>query len=165
MLELVRLITKITNIHASIETVALADSVYDNMVAGMIASKGFVEIPFKQYFSFHNTHTGSSRFTVASQSLDRIWMAWRLGSLQHDSMHPTLFQATRPPLAKTHPMITAALLSAYGGVHGTGATEKYITEYQRFAEPGAADALKYQIQLKWKRCIHSTRQAQRTCTR
>ena len=43
---------EIRNIHASIETVALADSVYDNMVAGMIASKGFVEIPFKNYVNF-----------------------------------------------------------------------------------------------------------------
>ena len=64
---------EIKNIHASIETIGLADSVYDNMVASMIASEGFIEIPFKQYFSFSNTHTGSSRFTVATQSLDRIW--------------------------------------------------------------------------------------------
>ena len=67
---------KISNIHASIETVALADSVYDNMVAGMIASKGFVEIPFKQYFSFHDTHKGSSRFTSSNpesrQNLDGL---------------------------------------------------------------------------------------------
>ena len=68
---------KIEEIHASIETIGLADSVYDNMVSSMIAQKGFVEIPFKQYFSFSNTHTGSSRFTVATQSLDRIWTAWR----------------------------------------------------------------------------------------
>ena len=47
------------------------------MVSSMIASKGYVEIPFKQYFSFSNTHTGSSRFTVATQSLDRLWTAWR----------------------------------------------------------------------------------------
>lgn len=67
----------ISDIHASIETIGLADSVYDNMVSSMIAQKGFVEIPFKQYFSFSNTHTGSSRFTVATQSLDRIWTAWR----------------------------------------------------------------------------------------
>ena len=67
----------IKDIHASIETIGLADSVYDNMVSSMIAQKGYVEIPFKQYFSFSNTHTGSSRFTVATQSLDRIWTAWR----------------------------------------------------------------------------------------
>jgi hypothetical protein len=67
----------IEEIHASIETIGLADSVYDNMVSSMIAQKGFVEIPFKQYFSFSDTHTGASRFTVATQSLDRIWTAWR----------------------------------------------------------------------------------------
>ena len=38
-------------------------------------------------------------------------------------------------------------MSDYGGMHGTGATEKYITEYQRFKEPGAADALTYQLAL------------------
>ena len=149
---------KISNIHASIETVALADSVYDNMVAGMIASKGFVEIPFKQYFSFHNTHTGSSRFTVATQSLDRLWMAWRLSSYNTENQAPhavpgystaagafAASTATSPTDAEINTLI--GNLSDYGGVHGTGATEKYITEYQRFKEPGAADALKYQIQL------------------
>ena len=146
---------EIKNIHASIETVALADSVYDNMVAGMIASKGFVEIPFKQYFSFHNTHTGSSRFTVATQSLDRIWMAWRLSSYNTlDAPHAVPGYSTAAGIAggaaadnKTAIESLPGLLSDYGGMHGTGATEKYITEYQRFAEPGAADALKYQLQL------------------
>ena len=139
---------KISNIHASIETVALADSVYDNMVAGMIASKGFVEIPFKQYFSFHDTHKGSSRFTIATQSLDRIWMAWRASSYNdvNQAPHAIPGYSTAAGVDSSSDDITA-LLSAYGGVHGTGATEKYITEYQRFKEPGAADALKYQLQL------------------
>ena len=117
------------------------------MVAGMIASKGFVEIPFKQYFSFHDTHKGSSRFTVATQSLDRIWMAWRLGSYNHT---PCTSRCSRLLDCRWHRPSTddiTALLSAYGGAHGTGATEKYITEYQRFKEPGAVDALKYQFQL------------------
>ena len=68
---------ELNNIHATIESIGLADSVYDNMVSAMIAQKGFVEIPFKQYFSFSNTHNGSTRFTVATQSLDRVWWAWR----------------------------------------------------------------------------------------
>ena len=68
---------ELNNIHATIESIGLADSVYDNMVSSMIASKGFLEIPFKQYFSFTNTHDGSTRFSVASQSLDRIWFAFR----------------------------------------------------------------------------------------
>ena len=68
---------ELNNIHATIESIGLADSIYDNMVSAMIAQKGFIEIPFKQYFSFNNTHSGTTRFTVASQSLDRVWWAWR----------------------------------------------------------------------------------------
>ena len=137
---------EIKNIHASIETVALADSVYDNMVAGMIESKGFIEIPFKQYFAFHNTHTGSSRFTVATQSLDRLWMAWRKNTYNTlDGPHAVPGYSTAVGVAAG--AFTPAVLSAYGGAHGTGAVEKYITNYQQFTEPGAEGALKYQLSL------------------
>ena len=137
---------EIKNIHASIETIGLADSVYDNMVASMIASKGFIEIPFKQYFSFSNTHTGSSRFTVATQSLDRIWMAWRESTYSTlDAPHAIPGYSTAAGVAAG--ALTPVVLSDYGGAHGTGAVEKYITNYQKFTEPGAEGALKYQLQL------------------
>ena len=55
----------------------------------MIAQKGYLEIPFKQYFSFSNVHSGSSRFTVATQSLDRIWTAYRANA----------FDTQGPPVA------------------------------------------------------------------
>ena len=67
----------LSNIHASIECIGLADAVYDNMVSSMIASKGFLEIPFKQYYSFQDVHSGQMRFSVATQSLDRIWAVQR----------------------------------------------------------------------------------------
>ena len=148
---------EIKNIHFSIETVALADSVYDNMVAGMIASRGYVEIPFKQYISFSNTHTGSSRFTVATQSLDRIWLAWRdpsysaVGAPQAIKGHSkaagafAAASAGNPTDAEINGIIDT--LSDYHGMHGTGATEKYITKYQKFSEPGAEGKIKYQLQL------------------
>eukprot|EP00964_Phaeocystis_antarctica_P162296 scaffold136342_cov178-Phaeocystis_antarctica.AAC.1 len=123
----------------------------------MIASKGFIEIPFKQYFSFSNTHTGSSRFTVATQSLDRIWTAWRasdyntLGAPQAVKGYSTAAGAFLAGSggSPTDAEINAhtGKLSGYGGAHGTGAVEKYITKFQKFSEPGAADALKYQFQL------------------
>ena len=148
---------EIKNIHASIETIGLADSVYDNMVAGMIQSKGFIEIPFKQYFSFHNTHTGSSKFSVATQSLDRIWMAWRESSYNTlAAPHPVpgystaigaMAAATGGSPTDVEINALTGKLSGYGGAYGTGAVEKYITNYQKFTEPGAADALKYQLQL------------------
>ena len=68
---------EIKNIHATIEAVGMADSVYDHLTQSTIASIGYIEVPFKQYFSFSNTHSGASRFSVAAQSLDRIWTAWR----------------------------------------------------------------------------------------
>ena len=151
----------ISDIHASIETIGLADAVYDNMVSSMIASKGFVEIPFKQYFSFSNTHTGSSRFTVATQSLDRIWTAWRadgyntLGAPQPvPGYSAAAGHASNATVAgNTQANIIAGInssiakLSEYAGMHGTGAQEKYLTKYQKFTEPGADGALKYQFQL------------------
>ena len=216
---------EIKDIHASIETIGLADSVYDNMVSSMIASKGFVEIPFKQYFSFSNTHTGASRFTVATQSLDRLWTAWRasdyntLGAPQAvpgygfgdiDRTVPivqaNITIATGSFAVATHGFVvgqaltyrdgggaqaatplfdgrvvyvktvtdasnfiisatpggaalvltndgndaqyfqTSAAPSDYRGVHGT-AGDKYLSKYQKFSEPGASGALKYQFQL------------------
>ena len=137
---------EIKNIHASIETIGLADSVYDNMVASMIASKGYIEVPFKNFFAFSNTHTGSSRFTVASQSLDRIYLAWRESTYSTlDAPHAIPGYSTAAGTAAG--ALTPVVLSDYGGAHGTGAVEKYITNYQKFTEPGAEGALKYQLQL------------------
>ena len=143
----------IHNIHASIETIGLADSVYDNMVSSMIAEKGYVEIPFKQYFSFSNTHTGSSRFTVATQSLDKIITAWR--STGYDTLGAPVAvpgYSTAAGIAGGDAAANAAAilalpgnLSAYSGLFGTGATEKYITKFQKFTEPGTD--IKYQLQL------------------
>jgi hypothetical protein len=67
----------LSNIHATVECMGLGDGTYDNMVSSMIATKGFLEIPFKQYYSFQDTHSGSMRFSVATQSLDRIWAVHR----------------------------------------------------------------------------------------
>jgi hypothetical protein len=137
----------IDGLFATIETIGLADSVYDNMVSSMIAQKGFVEIPFKQYFAFQNVHSGNSRFTVATQSLDRVWMAYRHAD------YNTAEAAIAVPGYSTALGITdlngeaSSVFSTYGGKFGTGATEKYISHFQRFAEPGADGALTYQLQL------------------
>eukprot|EP00965_Chrysotila_dentata_P142850 4720327-Pleurochrysis_carterae.AAC.1 len=50
---------------------------YDDMVNTLMEKGGFLEIPFKSIHSFNGLHTGSTRFSVSSQSLDRIWLAWR----------------------------------------------------------------------------------------
>ena len=116
------------------------------MVSSMIAQKGFVEIPFKQYFAFQNVHSGSSRFTVATQSLDRVWMAYRhadYNTVEGAVLVPGYSEA----LGLAGTATTQEALSDYYGAFGTGAVMKAITHFQEFAEPGADNALTYQLQL------------------
>ena len=150
----------INNLHATIETVGLADSVYDNMISSMIAQKGFVEIPFKQYFAFNNTHTGSSRFFIATQSLDRIWVATRVNT--YDTLGaPTVVAGYKKAGAFTSSASIADTTTPsaidqdigkpdydLGGSLDTN-REKYLGKYYNFVEPSSAAGTKmtYQLQL------------------
>ena len=127
----------LSNIHATIESIGLADSVYDNMVSSMIQQKGFVEIPFKQYFSFNNTHNGSTRFSVATQSLDRIWVAFRETSYPNQGA-PSIVAGYRD---------TSASNGQYLGMLDTD-REKFIGKYYNFKEPSPVTGTKTTFQLQ-----------------
>jgi len=126
----------LNNIHATIESIGLADAVYDNMVSSMIAQKGYLEIPFKQYFSFTNTHEGSTRFSVATQSLDRVWVAFR------NTNYPT--QAA--PIRVKGYIKNGSANGEYLGMLDTS-REKYVGAYYNFVEPGTTSKNTYQLQL------------------
>jgi len=68
---------QLTDIHATIECINLADMTYENMLASQMSAQGDLEVPYKAYYTFNDTHSGSSKFSVASSSLDRIYLAWR----------------------------------------------------------------------------------------
>ena len=68
---------KLSNMHLTIEAIGLASSVYDQVIASEIAANGFVAVNFKNYYSFSDTHSGSTKFSVATQSLDRLWVGTR----------------------------------------------------------------------------------------
>lgn len=68
---------QIKDFHLVVETLGLADSIYDQMIESRISEVGYIELPFKSYYSFSDVHTGNTRFTVATQSLDRVWAAFR----------------------------------------------------------------------------------------
>jgi len=68
---------QLTDIHATIEAINIADMNYENMLASQMSAQGDLEVPYKAYYTFNDTHTGSSKFSVASSSLDRIYLAWR----------------------------------------------------------------------------------------
>ena len=68
---------QLKDFHLIVETLGMADSIYDQMIEKRISQVGYIELPFKSYYSFNDTHSGTTRFTVASQSLDRVWVGFR----------------------------------------------------------------------------------------
>jgi len=77
----------LSEIHFTLECINLADLTYENLLAQQMQSNGDLEIPYKAYYTFLDTHTGSSKFSVASSSMDRIWTCWR-GSDYNDVSPP-----------------------------------------------------------------------------
>jgi hypothetical protein len=132
----------LSDIHAHIECIGLADATYDNMLSSMMSSQGFLEIPYKAYTSFTDTHSGSSRFSVSTACLDKIWVAWRLdgydvrGGLKRVAGHkvagafvsPTAGTGTADDIGKPTYDI--------GGVLDTN-KEKYRGKYFNFSQPVA----------------------------
>jgi len=123
----------LNNLHLNVETLGLADSTYDRMVESMISQKGFIEIPFKQYFSFAEQHTGTTRFTVATQSLDRVWVGWRENG--YDTLGAPVKVAGYKDGGATTAEGTDLGKPSYdaGGVLDTN-KEKYLGKYYNFKE-------------------------------
>jgi hypothetical protein len=67
----------LSHIRFTCEAIALGSGVYDQLVARKLADSGVLELPFKQYSTIIDTHSGSSRFHISCQSLDRIWACFR----------------------------------------------------------------------------------------
>ena len=136
---------QLTDIFATIECIGLADQAYDQMLASMMSSQGFLEIPYKNYTNFQSVHNGSSRFSVSSSSLDKIWVCWR--SSGYDT------QGGLVPINGYKRTGAAAYVGAAdfgkpdydeGGVFDTN-SEKYKSKYFNFTEASAT--FKAQLQL------------------
>tara|TARA_R110002049_G_scaffold167811_4_gene333954 strand:- start:420 stop:1862 length:1443 start_codon:yes stop_codon:yes gene_type:complete len=149
----------------SVNVIGLASSFYDEMISARMASNSFLELPMKNYFMTENTHTGSTRFSVATQSLDRIIVCQRTTAFDTQKAPVTVTGHRKSgaftsaiPIANTS--TTATALNAAngvdvgvpqfdtGGIYGTS-TEKYIPAFFNFKETLAGGtAAKYQFQLQ-----------------
>lgn len=67
----------IKNASMQVEVLSLATNVLDTIVEQRISQVGYLSLPFKNYFSFTNTHNSTTRFNVNSASWDRLWIAYR----------------------------------------------------------------------------------------
>ena len=132
----------LSNIHAHIECIGLNDSGYDNMLSSMMSSQGFLEIPYKAYTSFTDTHTGSSRFSVSTASLDRIWVGWRKdgydvrGGLKRVAGHKITGGFTSLTSSGTVDQDIGIPTYDIGGVLDTN-KEKYRGKFFNFEQPVA----------------------------
>ena len=68
---------KLSNMHATINTVAMADGTYNNVINSVFQQKDHLELPFKNYVSFEDSCTSAMRFQLSCSSLDRIWIVHR----------------------------------------------------------------------------------------
>ena len=124
---------QLTNIHATIETIGMADGTYDAMVSQIMGKTGFLELPFKQYISFRDSNA-NMRFSVASQSLDRLWL------VHHQANHTVANGAVAVTGYETDAGVQATTFATpdYRG-------EKYLSPAFNF-EKNAGNNL-YQLQL------------------
>ena len=67
----------LTNIYATVECMGMSDGTYEAMVAQQMSQVGYVELPFKNYLSFQDNTQSNVKFSVASQSISRIWIVHR----------------------------------------------------------------------------------------
>jgi len=138
----------LNNVYATIVCYNLASGVFDNMISEQMAMAGNLEIGFKQYFSFRDNMSGSSRFTVATQSLDKIIVC------HHKTVNPT--GSSRAPHAvlgyntipdTTNPS-TLAGTSAASRPLGLGKL-MYKHPYNVYSKPAASvgTEIQYEFQL------------------
>ena len=131
----------VNNVYFTVRAYNLADGNYDNMVAAQLAAdpRG-LEMGFKQYMSFRDLNTGSSRFSLSTQSLDKIMVAHHhninpSGLTQHPVLVRGANEVNIPPTQQDIP--------------GMGGVTNYIHPYMQFKIPPAAlgTAVEYQYQL------------------
>jgi hypothetical protein len=146
----------LSDIHATIECINIADMSYENMLASQMEAQGDLEVPYKAYYSFLDTHSGSSKFSVSASSLDRVWLAWRADNYATVSPPITVSGFKKEgAFVDDEAGQTAADIDIgrpqydIGGVLGTN-EEKYKGRYFNFSQPvafGATTAWKQQLQL------------------
>ena len=153
----------VSNMTMQVEVLSLATNVIDTIVEQRVAQVGYLSIPFKNYFSFSNNHTNTTRFNVNSASWDRLWIVYRNKNYATKSA-PVRIKGYKVSGAFTSTATIAAGFNAnttstvnqdvgkpeydLGGVLNTNA-EKYKPLYFNFNELKTAvtDRSTYQLQI------------------
>lgn len=135
----------ISNLTMQVEVLSLATNVIDTIVEQRVAQVGYLSIPFKNYFSFSNNHTNTTRFNVNSASWDRLWIVYRNKNYATKNA-PVRIKGYKVSGGFTSDTSGGAVTIAlgkpeydYGGTLNTNA-EKYKPFYFNFSELKGLDA-------------------------
>ena len=146
---------ELSNMSLQVEVVGMATSVLDEIAEQRISSVGYLSVPFKNYFTYISTHSDTSRFSVNTASLDRLWFCYRDSAFAtQKACHPVAGYKLKGAFVDDVAGQTAADIDigipSYdtGGVLDTN-KEKYVSKYLRFEEKltSATSPAFYQLQI------------------
>jgi len=137
----------INRAHLCCSVYGIMDGNYDRMVESKIVNEGFLEVPFKNYQTFQDgAHSGSSRFNLGCQSLDKLYAVFR--SENYNTQSPPNLLAGMKRSEATGDVFVAATSAGsptadFGTQFGVPLYEnpvfngeKYIAQTHEFPRPG-----------------------------
>ena len=141
----------VSNIRMSTPVVAFAGSFYDEMVQSRMSSQGFIELSFKNYFAHQFNHTTSSTVNCSSQSLDRVWTAFRSTTALTQGAPVPITGGRRSNAYEntTNAKVAASLALANdpGFSPFPNSEERYVPKAFKWEEPLAANKTTARMQL------------------
>lgn len=125
----------VNNMYFTVKAYSMANGVLDNLYAEQM-SQGNLELTFKQYFSFRDTTASTMRYSVASQSINKVIVA------HHENASPAV--------ADQHPILAAG----YNPIASNLADRvlnlgkaKYIVPYTNFSVPTSSGVPLFEWQM------------------
>ena len=97
---------ELQDLHFTIETITFSNGVYDSAVERKLREDSFIEVPFKNYFTFLDSQTTmdkSTRFSLSTQCLDNLYAVQR----------PSTYNSTNSGLHKIDNKIGATFVPSY----------------------------------------------------
>jgi hypothetical protein len=135
----------INSLFATIDCISLADNSFDEMVANQMQTSGFLELPFTQWYcQSEATASGTSRFQVATQSLNRIWVGYRYNGTNVTGAVATGRQYDHQSQGPPIPVLGYTPNPVFTTRHGT-TEERYTTAQQCFRTPGPDFSLQWSL--------------------
>ena len=153
----------VSNLRLSVPVVAFAGSFYDEMIQSRLSSQQFIEYQFKNIFASQHSHNTSTTVSVSTQSLDRIWTAFRATGFATQGA-PVPVTGGKQALNKGLATAEATVVNTLGVDPGKSifpnGEEKYNPKAFNFAEPLTAGKASVLLQLQ----VNGVNMPQSACT-